>query len=545
MSKVVEYLRKHLTGEVVTAPTVRKYFSTDGGIFELAPQIVVYPKNAEDVQKAARFSWQLAEKGHKLPITARGRGTDQSGAAIGRGMMLVFPAHMNRLLHLDVGKGIARIQPGIMYRSFQDTVQTHGLFLPPYPSSIDFSTIGGAIANNAAGEKTVKYGDTRRFVQALDVVLANGELIQTKRLTKRELNQKKGLTSLEGQIYRQLDALITDNKEVIDAMSQQFHTSKNSSGYAISQVKGKDGSFNLTPLVVGSQGTLGIITEASLELEGYNPHTSLIVAHFESLQKANEAVAELAPLEPSCMELVDKHLYEFLAKNNPAQLDGLVEKPYPAVTLLIEFDEPSERARKKHAKKAAKIVQQYARSWVESIEPAEQSRLWQIRHSAAAVIWHVEGNAKALPIVEDGIVPRAQMKQFLTKVYALFKKYNLEVAVWGHAGDGNFHMQPFLDLSKVTDRQKTFKIMDEYYDLVIKMGGSISGEHGDGRLRGPYLEQLFGKDAFHLFLQIKQIFDPYNILNPGIKTQASKAESMAILRHDYGMAHLYDHLPRT
>ncbi|HKX23708.1 MAG TPA: FAD-binding oxidoreductase, partial [Candidatus Saccharimonadales bacterium] len=262
MNKVANYLQEHIVGEVLSANSVRKYFSTDGSIFEMTPSMVVYPKNVSDVRKVARFSWQLSEKGHVLPITPRGRGSDQSGAAIGKGIVMVFPAHMNRLLELDTKQRLARVQPGINYLAFQEAVKTHGLFLPPYPSSIDYATIGGSIANNAAGEKTVKYGDTRKFVEGLEVVLADGELIQTTRLNKRELNRKKGLTNFEGEIYRQLDGLITDNWELIQQQGEIPGITKNAAGYALGQVKRKDGSFDLTPLFVGSQGTLGIVTEA-------------------------------------------------------------------------------------------------------------------------------------------------------------------------------------------------------------------------------------------------------------------------------------------
>jgi len=231
VNKVANYLQEHIVGEVLSSAGIRKYFSTDGSIFEVAPSMVVYPKNVSDVRKVARFSWQLAEKGHVLPITARGRGSDQTGAAIGKGVVMVFPAHMNRLLELDTKQRLARVQPGLNYLAFQEAVRTHGLFLPPYPSSIDYATIGGSIANNAAGEKTVKYGDTRKYIEGLEVVLADGELIQTSRLSKRDLNRKKGLTNFEGEMYRQLDGLITDNWDLIQQHAELPGVSKNSAGY--------------------------------------------------------------------------------------------------------------------------------------------------------------------------------------------------------------------------------------------------------------------------------------------------------------------------
>lgn len=545
MNKVASYLQEHVLGEVLTAPDVRDYFSTDGGIFKVTPSLVVYPKNTQDVRKVTRFSWQLAEKGHILPITARGRGSDQAGAAVGAGMVLVFPAHMNHLLELDVKQKLARVQPGINFRTFQETIQSHGLFLPPYPSSIDYATLGGAIANNTAGEKTVKYGAMRQFVQNLEVVLANGEVIQTERISKKELEKRKGLTTFEGEIYRQLDGLIMDNWELITQYAGTPHVSKNSAGYALSQVKHKDGSFDLTPLFVGSQGTLGIITEAIIRLEEYNPRTTLFRINLADLHDAGEVVRQLMNLGPSALEVVDRNLLEFLGRVNPSRLKGVLEQPYPALVLLAEFDDPKSGHQLKKAKKAEKLIRGMGLDFVGTQNYEEQQRLWTIRHSAAAVIWHVEGSAKALPIIEDGVVPRDKFPEFIRNIYELFEKYKLDVAVWGHAGDANLHLQPFLDLAKLTDRQKVFKIMEEYYDMVLSLGGSTCGEHNDGRLRAPFLPRVYGQQMYEVFRQVKKICDPFNTLNPGVKIDVTARDVVPLMRHEYSMQHLADHLPRS
>ncbi|HET9411343.1 MAG TPA: FAD-linked oxidase C-terminal domain-containing protein [Candidatus Saccharimonadales bacterium] len=545
MNKVASYLQEHVLGEVLTSADVRDYFSTDGGIFKVTPSLVVYPKNTQDVRKVTRFSWQLAEKGHQLPITARGRGSDQAGAAIGSGIVLVFPAHMNRLLELDVKQKLARVQPGINFRSFQETVQSHGLFLPPYPSSIDYATIGGAIANNTAGEKTVKYGAMRQYVKNLEVVLANGEVLQTERISKKELEKRKGLTTFEGEIYRQLDGLIIDNWDLINQHANTPHVSKNSAGYALSQVKGKDGSFDLTPLLVGSQGTLGIVTEAILGLEPYNPKTTLFRISLPDLHDAGDIVGRLMQIGPSALEVVDRNLLDFLGKVTPTRLKGLLEPPYPALVLLAEFDDPKDSHQLKKAKKAEKLLKQLGVEFVGTQNYDEQQRLWTIRHSAAAVIWHVEGTAKALPIIEDGVVPRERFPEFIKNIYELFEKHRLNVAVWGHAGDANLHLQPFLDLGKLSDRQKVFKIMEEYYDMVLSLGGSTCGEHNDGRLRAPFLPKVYGPDMYEVFRQVKKIFDPFNTLNPGVKIDVTLRDVAPLMRQEYSMQHLADHLPRT
>lgn len=545
MNKVAHYLQEHLLGEVMTSNDARRYFSTDGGVFTVMPNMIVYPQNENDIRKTARFTWQLAERGRVIPITARGAGSDQAGAAVGSGIILVTPAHMNKLLELDGRKETVVVQPGVVYGKLQQTLHTHGRFLPPYPSSIEFCTLGGAVANNAAGEKTIKYGNTRDYVQGLRVVLANGEVIETRRLNKRELSKKMGLSSFEGEIYRALDKLIDENNEIIKGI--HLDVTKNSAGYDIYDVKRKDGSFDLTPLFVGSQGTLGIVSEITLSTEAYNPDTVLIAAMFNDIDTAEKVVEELRALPemPSALEVVDDNLLNFIDKHNPNQLKGIVDKPFHKLIVLIEFDNVSDRTRKKMSKRAIKILEKHNCEYQMETEAEAKEKLWKIRHSAAAVISHTEGNLKALPIIEDGIVPLEKFSQYLNGVYEIFNKYHLNIAIWGHAGNANLHMQPFLDLSLVGDRQKVFKIIEDYYSLVISLGGSTSGEHSDGRLRAPYLKRLYGDDVYELFGKIKQIFDPYGTLNPGVKINVNLEDIKPLLREEYSMEHLYDHLPKS
>lgn len=545
MSKVAHYLQEHLLGEVTGANDVRRFFSTDGSVFSVTPSLVVYPRNEQDIRKTTRFTWQLAERGRVIPITARGMGTDQAGAAIGDGIIAVFPAHMHRILELDGKSGDVIVEPGINYGKLQQTLHTHGRFLPPYPSSMEYSTIGGAVANNASGEKTVKYGNTRNFVKSLRVVLANGEAIETRRLSKRELSKKMGLASFEGEIYRALDAVFEENKQLIE--TTKLATTKNSAGYALHEVKHKDGSFDLTPLFVGSQGTLGVITEITLRTALYNPNTTLIAAFFDDLKVAEEAVHQLRKLPemPSAMEVVDQNLLNFLDEHNPNQLKGIVEKPFHKLIMLIEFDNANQRIQKRLAKKATKILNHLQVTYQLETEEDAKEKLWKIRHSAAAVISHSEGSAKALPIIEDGTVPVAKFQDYIQGVYAMFDKYHLKAAIWGHAGDANLHMQPFLDLSQIGDRQKVFKVMEEYNNMLIGMGGSTSGEHGDGRLRAPYLHHLYGTEAYKVFQKVKAIFDPYGTLNPGVKMNVTLDDIKPLLRHEYSLNHLSSHLPRT
>jgi FAD/FMN-containing dehydrogenase len=545
MSKVAHYLQEHVTGEVMASPDARRYFATDGSIFAILPGLVMYPQNENDIRKTARFTWQLAERGRVIPITARGAGTDQGGAALGNGIMMAMTAHMNRIVEFDSKTGVVVVEPGLNYAKLQQTLHTHGRFLPPFPASYEYSTLGGAAANNASGEKSVKYGSTLDYVRSMRVVLANGEVIETYRLSKRELSKKLGLATFEGEIYRAVDALLDEQKNVLEDL--RLRVTKNSAGYNLLDIKRKDGSFDLTPLFVGSQGTLGIVSEITFETEPYNPQTTLIVAHFDSLDDMQSAIELLNTKvdSPSAIEMVDEHLLDLVASINPNMLKGVIEPPFPAAVLLIEFDEPSDRVQQKQAKKAVKILEKYSSNIQQESDPLKQDKLWKIRHSSAAVIAHQVGSKKALPIIEDGIVPLDKFKEYLTGVYELFARNRLEVAVWGHAGDANLHMQPYLDLGQVGDRQQVFRIMDEYYSLVMSLGGSTSGEHNDGRLRAPYLERLYGQQIYGIFQKIKLICDPYGTMNPGVKLNVSIDDLKPILRTQFSMDHLYDHLPRS
>jgi FAD/FMN-containing dehydrogenase len=544
MSKVAHYLQEHLVGEVMYSTDARRYFATDASIIQMAPSLVVYPRNENDVRKTARFTWQLAERGRVIPITARGAGTDLTGAAIGNGIVVIFPAHMNRVLELDTKANTVTVEPGINFAKLQQTLHTHGRFVPPYPASIEYSTIGGAIGNNSSGEKTIKYGTMRNYVKGLRVVLANGEVIETGRLGKRELSKKLGLSTFEGEIYRSLDTLLEEQRQLVELTARPVV--KNNAGYDLLDIRRKDGSFDLTPLFVGSQGTLGIVTEAVLGTEEHNPHTTLMLATFDSLEQLQEAVLALSDSNepPSSIEVIDGYLLEAVNKLNPNLLKDVIASPYPAMALLVEFDN-SERNIKRLRKKAQKIFDNTALNLQTADDPEDQQLLWKLRQASSTLISHNEGEKRAAPVVPDVAVPLEQMRIFIDAAYKLFEAIGVTPALWGHAGDGIFHAQPRFNIAQVGDRQKAFRLMDEFYKLALKLGGTVSSENGDGRLRSPYLPSMYAPEVYDLLVKVKQIFDPYGTLSPGVKFGTTMEDVKSMLRNDYGLDHLYDHLPRS
>lgn len=546
MSKIAHYLQEHLVGEVMTSVDARRYFSTDSSIVALPPALISYPRNESDVRKAARFSWQLAERGRIIPLTPRGSGTDSTGGAIGSGLLMVFPAHMNRILELDTKSGEVTVEPGINFGKLNQTLQTHGRYIPTFPASVEYSTIGGSVAMNVAGEKSIKYGSISNYVKRLRVVLANGEVIETERLSKRDLNKKLGMATFEGEIYRALDGLLEENHELIATM--QRPVTKNNAGYNLIDIKDRDGSFDLSALFIGSQGTLGIISELTLMSDGYNPNTSLIMATFDDLQNVQAAIDSLSSSKelPSALEIANNGLFEAVDQLNPNQIKDLLPHPRPAYVLFVEYDNPSDRLQKRLAHHAKRVLEKLATSVQLETEPEAQQRLWKIRQVSSSYIAHSDGFKKATPLISDSSVPPERLSELIAGVGDLFRHIDIKpLALWGHAGDGILHIQPHLNLSQVGDRQKAFRLLDDYYKLVLSLGGSISGGRSDGRLKAPYLEQMYGTEVYALLKKVKQIFDPYGTLNPGVKFGTSVDDLKRLLRPDYTFGHIYDHLPRS
>ena len=306
MSKLAAYLRGHLAGEVVTRDDIREALASDGGVLSMKPEMVIYPRNTNDIRKVLRFSWQLAEKGHILPVTVRGGGTDTSGAAIGKGISLVMTAHMNQVYEYDAKQKLIRLQPGVTTVALENALMLQGTALHMLGDAPLVSTVGGAVANAAGGRYAGKYGTIDRAVEQLEVVLANGDVIQTGRINKRELSRRKGLQGFEGDIYRGIDGIIDEYGDVLDTLAANDATGYNT----IADVKQKDGSFDLTPLFVGSQGTLGIISEMIMRSEFKSTHMAVGALVFQAADMARDALDQLYAMHPTFVEYFDAALFD-------------------------------------------------------------------------------------------------------------------------------------------------------------------------------------------------------------------------------------------
>jgi FAD/FMN-containing dehydrogenase len=532
MSKIADYLRERLTGEVSAEPAVRKRFATDGSVLQIAPQIVVYPRTTNDVRKLARFTWRLAERGQVLPMVPRGGGTDTTGAAIGSGAAVVFPAHMARILELDIKSQMVRVQPGLNLATLQEAMATHGLFLPPVPSDFKASTVGGALGCNAAGTKSIKYGTLRDWTDRLEIVLANGEIIQTGRISKHELNAKKGLQTMEGEIYRSLDNLIEDNQELIQKLDES--NTPNASGYALELVKAKDGSFDLTQLVIGSQGTLGVIVQAILKLTNRPTEVSMMAAAITGEQDLPTLTEDLLQLEPSELEFIDGGTLELIEQLGGGTPWKTVTDVKPVTMVFIEFDDRN-RARK--VKKAAKLLEsagvldaRVATEW------EDQESLRSIHHSVSTITNYSHQGTSALPLAPDIAVEPSKVPLLVEKVRGLLRHHHIEGGVWGHLGTGVISVRPLINLANLGQRQIVFKLISELAEAAADLGGSLTGEFGEGRMASMATDDQNGQELTDLFVKVKQIFDPYGTLNPGVKSGSDQQTLLAHLRQEYNQS---------
>ncbi len=520
MSKIASYLGNHLRGEVITDVSVRNQFAGDGSILRVTPLLVAYPFNTSDIRKITHFAWQLAEKGHVLPLIPRGNGGNKVGAAIGNGAVIALPPHLNTILEVDTKQKLVRLQPGISVATLQEAMKTHGLVWPVGDNIT--ATVGAVVADNLFGERGGKYGNAASWIDQLEVVLANGDVIQTSRLSKRELSKKKGLASLEGEVYRQIDGLISDNQETIESLKEKPGTT----GYALAHVKDKKGTFDLTPLIAGSQGTLGIISEAILRLDHYHPRTEVVVASVKSSNDLEQIVPLVNGFEPSRFEFIDTEGLLLAKEKYDVSLSDLLPEDVSlheiAGLIIFEFEDAG-RSRSK-SKKATKNLEKLDCEVVKSGQDYEYAEeLWQLFRRVQKILSIAENDHKsAVPLIEDALIPLEDISNFLTDLKTIAKKHRTLAVLWAHLGTGVIHTQPFLNLHNLSDKQKLSKLINEYYELVEKYHGSVAGEYGEGRLRARQAQQQFNANEQELFTAVKKVFDTHGIFNPNVKLSNEK-----------------------
>lgn len=503
--------------------------SEDTSIFHIEPTGVVYPKDTDDVRVLVKFA---NEHQGELSLTARAAGTDMSGGPLTSSLVVSFTEHFNRVL--EVGDGYAVTEPGVFYRNFEVETLKQGLQLPSYTASRELNTVGGMVANNSAGEKSLTYGKTERYVRALKVVLSDGNEYEFRKLNRSELEEKKALDNFEGQIYREIEQIIQNRIE--DIRREKPTVSKNSAGYGIWNVWDEVAdTFDLTQLFVGSQGTLGLITEITFDLVRPKKHARMLIMFLRKrhMRVLGEMVNTVLAEKPESFESYDDKTFAVMLRIFPKLLKKLGGNPFkllldfipeakmilmggiPKLVLMAEFVGDTDEEVTVAALRAEKSVSDsFKVSTHVTHSKKEGDKYWTIRRESFKILRENVHGKHTAPFIDDISVRSEKLPEFLPKLYAIMDEYNLLYTIAGHIGDGNFHIIPLMDYSRPDFKEIVKSLSMKVYTLVGEYGGSITGEHNDGLIRTPYLYLMFSDEMLNTFQDIKEVFDPNRIFNP-------------------------------
>lgn len=519
--------------------TIEKY-SRDASLFVVKPAIVTAPKDAGDIKNLVKFV--AKNKKAKLSLTPRSGGTCMTGGPLTESIVVDINRHLDQIK--EVGNGYAITEPGVFYRDFEKATLAKGWLMPSYPASREICTVGGMVGNNAGGEKSLVYGKTERYVERLKVVLRDGNEYVIEPLAGAELKKKLASKSFEGKLYKQIFELVNKNYELLQAAKPKV--SKNSSGYYLWNVWDKK-TFDLTKLFVGSQGTLGITTEIKFRLIKPKAHTKMLAIFLKDLAPLARIIGAVLAFKPESFESYDdntlklaiRYLPEFLKllKTNPLSLAWQFLPEFwtaltggiPKLILIAEFAGDSEAEVGQRVLNAQMAIKEFkVRSRI-THNDQESKKYWVIRRESFNLLRHHIKDKHTAPFIDDMTVRPDQLPDFLPKLNAIMSEYKLDYTVAGHVGDGNFHIIPLMNLADPESRKIIPELSQKVYKLVFEFHGSMSGEHNDGLIRTPFLEQMYGKKVYALFEKTKKIFDPNNIFNPGKKVGASIQYSMGHL----------------
>ncbi len=483
-------------GDLRTDQVARALYAEGAGIFRILPKAVAVPADRDDLALLVR--WAAAEGAALVP---RGAGSGMPGGNVGPGVVVDLTRASRAAPSVSPTDRTARCGAAVTYRELNLAAQPLGLHLPPDPSSGAFCTLGGMVATNAAGSRSVRYGAMRSWVRELEFVTADGETGNTAGAGA----PGRGGTAAEGRFLRDVAPAIREQAHRIAAAGPQ--TTKNSSGYALQDYAS---SGRVTDLLTGSEGTLALVTTVEVALAPIPARRSTLLVTLRSLDDVGPAVLALRPTAPSALELLDRTYLDFVR--------GAIQRPLPGGTeavLLIEFEGD--------ARAGAQAVAGIA----ELVEPADDaaavSRLWELRHLASPILARLPDNLRSLQLVEDGCVPVERLGTYVAALRAVAADHGFEIVIFGHAGDGHLHANLVADVTAADFGARLSTCLEQVTAAQLSLGGTPSGEHGDGRLRAPYLARTFGAEYAELCRRTKAAWDPAGILNPGVKIVAPGA----------------------
>lgn len=506
---IASELKKKLRGGVYADTVVRNLYATDASMFRILPSAVVEPHGAEDVAAVLDFA-----RTNGVRVAPRGAGSGLAGESLTSGIVMDFSVHMNQMLDMDPEGETAKVQPGVVWGAFNRDLSSHGKIFGPDPATGNRCTLGGMIANNSTGAHSLRYGMTERWVKRLKLMLEDGTIIETGQKSPSDLEALMRSDSREGKLYQSLVPLLKDNRKLID--DTWPNSPRNRHGYLLKHVLNGEGA-DLSKVICASEGTLGIVLEADMGFCDKPAASTLVAFLFTDRIAAAEATVPLLEYDPCAIEIIDEFCLN-LARTSPVYRDlyGAEVKSL----LLVEFDGTSDS---EVQEKVTASVSALAGQGKPALEaqicdiPAQRKTVWEMRKLIAGFLGRYPGKLKPVPLIEDASLPADKLANYFRGLDSILGKRGVEYLCFGHAGDGTAHVRPIFDLRDPASVDMLPELCEEVYSLTIELGGSISGEHGDGLLRAPFIKKQYG-ELFPVFERVKDIFDPKGILNPDKKT---------------------------
>lgn len=529
-------------GGISSKESIIKAYSTDESIFSIRPQVVIQPKNRGDVEIATKIIARETKRFDSLSLTPRAAGTGLGGGSLTDSIVIDMCAHLNKIGEVSVKKDKITFttEPGAMWRDIEKKLKAHDAYLPPYPASKDICSIGGSVSNNAAGPDSLRHGHCADWVESMDVVLQDGHTYTIKPLTFREFKILVKQDHEHARIAQQIFDLVSKNEKEIK--KNKPATAKNTAGYplwsvlpeGVAKFKKGIGVFDLTRLISGSQGTIGIITNLTMRALLIPKNTTLIAIPIFNLEDAAQAITKVLKYNPINVEIFDALTFD-LALRNPSFFKSRLSKTryyrvmlsmyatyhvrfarkIPEFTVLVTLDEDT--AEENNPEDIVKEINTRGIKARVVKNAIESEMYWQIRRASYTLSKFQDSTKRPAAFLEDMTVPPENLSKFFTQIKRLLKEFNVTAAVHGHGGNGHFHFYPLLDFTNKTTPALVEKMAESFFSTAVKFKGDICGEHNDGIIRTPYLNKMFSKKMLDLFKQTEHIFDPDDIFNPGKK----------------------------
>jgi FAD/FMN-containing dehydrogenase len=514
-------LNKLIKGEVHSSAAAREAYSKDASIFKVHPLAVVAPKDIHDLAQIIHHANATNKQGGNLTLAPRNGGSCMSGGPLTEGIVIDTSTHLNRIGEVDAFHKTIVVQSGVMHRDVEKAASAQGLIFAPYTSSKDFCGIGGMIGNNASGELSLVYGPTSSNIMSLKVLLSDGNEYEFKPLTRKQLKKKLELMTFEGDIYRSMTTLLKNNRQLIKARHPRV--TKNAAGYALWELwDQQEQIFNLGRLFIGAQATLGIVSEATLKLVDKSPHQQMIVCAIDSINQLTDIVRTIVHHGASICETFDHHTYELAQEKYPKDAENAYFANGKHMVVYGIFEGDTKEQAEILAGQAKNIIEQSLHAsvyWVDT--PDIKSSYQAIRRYSYKMLKDMNSDTKkAMPFIEDTIVPLEHYGEFVSALEAILGDYDMTYTYAGHIGEGSIRLIPLVNRNPKTIND-VIELESRVNDLVFAFRGSISVDHNDGIIRTPYLAQQYGEEMVALFKEVKNIFDPLDIFNRGKKVNGT------------------------